>query len=396
MFFDAVGFVNRSAWQWQPTLEAHDPSPPLPLEDAPDAPPEVELQGNVSVGGSDTSGFITGPWKLGGTSTGVGLTGALLLPGSNEFPSTQLYPGTTDVSMRVAWKLSGTSVGVGTTLDDSFAGVSVGLAATGFWQLPDPELVPSATTLPGVRPMAELSVEEVPQVYEKTGAATTGALAKGADVFQATETATVTTGTLTRGTDVKEAPRTGAATSAARVSGVDVFEATESGAATTRALAAGVSVKESPGKAGIATAGSLARGVSTQTANRAAVVTTQAVTSGADVFQAVETGRALAGTKAGGSASTTEPITFVDYVGPLALVLNEAAHSLTVAGVSHGLEIAAPVRSVTVADSAHSLTVAATVQTTMTVSEVTHGLEVDEPERAIEIDEPARVLEVVA
>lgn len=354
---------------------------------------EVSLNG-TSFGESGATGELLGQWTLGGPSEGVGLTGNPIPPSNTLFPSADTYPGMPDTILALTYALAGTSTGTSTTVDEAWAGRSEGSSATGYWQPPASSLYPDATLYPGLT-TASLEVEDAPAVHEKVGVAVTTTLAKGADVFQATETGKAITTTLAAGTDAKEAPRVGTVTSTAGASGADVREAVEAGTATAGALATGTSTKETPGKAGVATAGSLAKGADAWTAARSATATARAALFGADVFQAVETGRALAGTKAAGTGSTEEPITFVDYVGPLVLVLNETARSLTVSDVSHSLTVAAPVRSLTVSDSAHSLTVAATVQTTMAVSEVSHGLEVDEPERAIELDEPARVLEVV-
>jgi hypothetical protein len=50
--------LSRALWQWQPTLTAHDPSPPITLEDVPapsEGQPAVKRMGGVANAYSNSS-----------------------------------------------------------------------------------------------------------------------------------------------------------------------------------------------------------------------------------------------------------------------------------------------------------------------------------------------------
>lgn len=44
-----LGFRLRSSWQWQPTLTAHDPNPPIILEDPAGGGPVTLIAGSNTV-----------------------------------------------------------------------------------------------------------------------------------------------------------------------------------------------------------------------------------------------------------------------------------------------------------------------------------------------------------
>lgn len=67
---------ENSSWQWQPTLDTHDPNPPLPLEDPAAAPVTGTLAGSVSLTGAisglhGTLVTITATWGADTSSAGA-------------------------------------------------------------------------------------------------------------------------------------------------------------------------------------------------------------------------------------------------------------------------------------------------------------------------------------